>query len=727
MREKIASIKVNNNIFLKNYITEEVANIRFNINDEEGKVFKNRTINIIDGIEGKALIFDGYSIWAEGSLKIQECEAFTLSMWVLPISFDNKTTIISNIDSSNNSGFEISCNKYGEIDFIIGSGSCLHKLESKVQCLKLGQWSHIATVFDSEMGWLYLYINGIEINRYQVPLYSKIKSSNNGLYIGKGKEDNIINSNICFNIFHGAIDTINIINESLSRDEVIESYEKSLEKFNGVIPFVKKEELLINREDYMEDLQRPRYHLIASGKWMNEPHAPIYFNGYYHIFYQANPHAPIWNNIKWGHMISKDMIRWKELPIVLDTADKDYDCDGCWSGSCCYDEKGIPTIFYTAGNNKLIPNQMIAMAKSNYLESGDLELRDWIRHKDILIKQSQDMGWYGEFRDPFVWKENNKWYMLVGTGTSQRNGGRAILFSSLDLLSWTYHGNIMDYDYNENKEVGQVWELPVLLPLRNLKGEVKKYILMFCACRVESDIVEVYYHIGNWDNVNNKFNSDHKEPKLFDLGHGTFTGGCGFVTPDNRSVIFTIAQGKRDFVSEFTSGWAHNGGIPIELSLDEKNNIAMKPIREVDTLRNKMVLDLENISLGEINKKLKSISGNMFEIKIKVKKCDIGIAIIYGEDKKISITYDEKFNRYSVYDNNKLISKYRGSIDDVILGDEIEMRCYLDYSMLECFINNTKSITLRNYTTLKERKIELVGNSEIIVSKVEIWEMNSAY
>ena len=38
---------------------------------------------------------------------------------------------------------------------------------------------------------------------------------------------------------------------------------------------------------------------------MNEPHAPFFYNGYYHIFYQANLHAPIWDSIQWGHLATK--------------------------------------------------------------------------------------------------------------------------------------------------------------------------------------------------------------------------------------------------------------------------------------------------------------------------------------------------------------------------------------------------------------------------------------
>lgn len=709
------------------FVIEKNSGNIFSLNDKNNNIFLNRKIRLIEGIVGKALICDGYSIWCKGELRLDHYNAISISLWILPASFDNKTGIISNIDSINNSGFEINCNKFGQLEFIFGDGNNLYKFNSKDVCINIYEWSHLTIVFDNEVGWMYLYVNGVEITRYQAPQHIQVKASNECLYIGRSQEAKIMDENICLDVFDGAINNIKIYSSALNKYEVYENYYEDLKPYNNSIPFVSNEVLSLNREIFKDDIQRPKYHLIAPGKWMNEPHAPIFFNGYYHIFYQGNPHAPVWNNIKWGHMISKDMIRWTDLPIALDTGDKDYDHDGCWSGSCFYDEKGIPTIFYTAGNNELTPNQMVAMAKSDYLKSGDNQLKKWTRHQEILIKQSQEMGWFGEFRDPFVWREKNQWFMLVGTGSSDNNGGNAVIFTSLDMIAWTYHGNIMEYDYSICKEVGQVWELPVLLPLRNSENEIKKHILMFCACNVKNDVVDTYYFIGKWDAKNKKFIKEHEQPMLFDFGNGTFTGGCGFVTPDNRSVIFTISQGKRDFYSEFTSGWAHNGGMPIELFLNDDNNLGIKPIDEITSLRKKKLLCFENTSLSDINKELQNISGNMFEINLEAQECTVGISILHGDSNVTTVKYDNESKTYLGLNDGKIISKYRGLIDRVTTDKEIKLNCFLDHSMLECYINQRKSITLRNYSTITKRVVKLDGDEDVIIKYFEIWEMASAY
>src|SRR5438552_388382 len=43
------------------------------------------------------------------------------------------------------------------------------------------------------------------------------------------------------------------------------------------------------------------------------------------------------------------------------------------------------------------------------------------------------VGW----RDPAPWKEGDTWYMVIGSGEVGR-GGMALLYSSKDLLKWTY-------------------------------------------------------------------------------------------------------------------------------------------------------------------------------------------------------------------------------------------------------------------------------------------------
>ena len=151
---------------------------------------------------------------------------------------------------------------------------------------------------------------------------------------------------------------------------------------------------------------------------MNEPHGPMFYEDHYHIFYQANPHAPIWDHIAWGHLISRDMIHWENAPLALIPEGGCIAPDGCWSGSSLVDKDGTARIYFTAGNDSTFPNQVVALALPE-----DDQLLTW--HQCPEAVQRQNIGWMGEFRDPFVWLENDTYFMLVGTGDEHNGGGNA--------------------------------------------------------------------------------------------------------------------------------------------------------------------------------------------------------------------------------------------------------------------------------------------------------------
>ena len=52
----------------------------------------------------------------------------------------------------------------------------------------------------------------------------------------------------------------------------------------------------INQAD---DQFHPQYHLMPPNNWLNDPNGPVYYNGYYHMFFQYNPVAPLEQEIHW--------------------------------------------------------------------------------------------------------------------------------------------------------------------------------------------------------------------------------------------------------------------------------------------------------------------------------------------------------------------------------------------------------------------------------------------
>ena len=105
----------------------------------------------------------------------------------------------------------------------------------------------------------------------------------------------------------------------------------SLFKGEKVIIEADKElEELIKLED--EKPNPPKHftlHYTPSFGWINDPNGLHYRDGLYHMYYQYNPVSKKWNNMSWGHAVSKDLVSFEEKdPVFLPKDDSRVICSG---------------------------------------------------------------------------------------------------------------------------------------------------------------------------------------------------------------------------------------------------------------------------------------------------------------------------------------------------------------------------------------------------------------
>lgn len=311
------------------------------------------------------------------------------------------------------------------------------------------------------------------------------------------------------------------------------------------------------RERAVADPNRPRYHLLAPAQWMNDPNGPIYVDGAYQVFYQHNPYAPEWGTIHWGHARSRDLVHWEHLPIVL-APDAARGEAHCFSGCTVVSDAGVPTILYTSISAGASPHDGATLA----LATGSPDLLHWERPADNPILTPACHGDFRvrEWRDPFVWREADGWYMVQGALLPDDRAA-VLLYHSPDLRAWEYHGVLLREPAAPR---GMSWECPNLFRI----GET--WVLLVSA------YTHVRWFTGAFDRAAGTFTPTRDG--LLDLGWRCYAP-TGLRAPDGRRILWGWI---RD-----VGGAAWNGvlTLPRALTVGTDGRCRLTPVQELAALR----------------------------------------------------------------------------------------------------------------------------------------------
>lgn len=703
------------------------------------------------GVKGGALLFDGYSNYIEVNAKdtVPVKDALSIEAWVAPRSYEwgdgNKlSAIVNQSDQDKAEGFALGMYRHGTWSMQVGIGGKWIQVWVKDHPLEKYKWNYIAATFDKKDGEIKLYLNGEEVASQATPANIPITPSTESLIIGKNNKPVELAGLFSFNMFSGLIDEVKLHNRALTNEEILAEYENVKELHGGSVPDIPNGDIDEDPSVFDGDQHRPQYHAMPPQNWMNEAHAPIYYNGKYHLFYQHNPQGPYWHQIHWGHWVSDDMVHWEHVRPALAPEAGNLDPDGVWSGSATYDRNGNPVLFYTAGNDSESPNQRTAIATP--ADVTDPYLEQWVKYPHPVTEQN-GIGIHNEFRDPFVWydEEVDKWYQLVTSGLQDFSSGTALVYVSDDMYNWEYKGPLYVSNRSLYPELGTVWELPVLLPLgKDSKGK-QKHIFMINphekpehvppANDVQRD-VEVFYWIGTWDRDNFKFIPDQEAPSKLDVGDGYLTAESGLVTPDGRTVVFSMVQNVRTPQAEYQSGWAHNLALPVSLSLDEDDQLRIEPIQELQSLRGKKLVDFSEKNMADANQLIGNVKGDMLEIVmemdpreaqkfgIKVRRSDNGQeeTLIYYD--KANGTFNVDRTKSSIDPDVRVDGVQGGYVD--LDGENLKLHIFLDRSVIEAFANYKKKLTTRVYVGRYDSLgLQIWADNDITVKSMEVWEMDA--
>lgn len=198
-----------------------------------------------------------------------------------------------------------------------------------------------------------------------------------------------------------------------------------------------------------KEKKRPQFHFTTRRGWINDPNGLVYHNGEYHLFYQHNPFERDWENMHWGHAVSKDLVHWKELPVALfpdhlgtmfsGSAVIDYD------NTAGFNRGATPAMvvaFTADGHGKQV--QGIAYSLDNGLT--------FTKYDGNPVIDSGAKWDSRDTRDPKVfWYAPGKHWVMV---LNERDGHS--IYTSSNLKQWDYQSHVTGF-----WECPELFELPV--------------------------------------------------------------------------------------------------------------------------------------------------------------------------------------------------------------------------------------------------------------------------
>lgn len=704
------------------------------------------------GIEGGSLLFDGCSTYIDYSAD-EICvggDAVSVSVWVAPRAFEwddpnaaengteHLTAIVSQYDKNKKQGMLLGYQRFGRLCFQAGTGEDWFTLWGDGANLEKYQWNLVTAVFDGAAGEMSLYLNGERIGSREVPAGASVSPADRKkLLVGKNNDAEQIAAGT-YNMFCGLMDELKIYQGALDGEQ-IEA---------GEIPEIAFEDIWMENI-LTQDIYKTQYHGGPYQHWMNEQHAPFYYNGTYHLFYQNNMVGTYWRNICWGHLVSEDMVHWKPVREAITPMENSVVPDGVWSGGAAMDANGVPILFFTAGNDNyakdgLISNQNIGAAYPADLS--DPDLTDWVVCDRLAVQQTEGQGRAGEFRDAHIWKEGDLWCMLVCTVSTESEGGSAILYETETLevkpdgtidMDWKYMGPVYEME-DQPMTYGTSWELPILLPLTNEAGTVTKYIFMISPAPAGLADNKVYYFIGDFDVETGRFTPDENfdnNPALLDYGCNVFTGPSVFVDPPSGDVcLFSIMQDQRTGAEEGAAGWAHCVGLTRKLWLnDAGTDVKMSPIDALQTLEGTVLAEGQNLTLEQANDMLADVKGDMLYVRAVFVADDAGAFGISlksdGDSDRTSYTYDAGTRTIAGDTSNKGSAASLNHVSGPLSLEDgkLCMEIYIDRSLVEAYFNDTRSISMRAYGDHDSQGIQLFSDGNVLVESLYVTKMQSIY
>ncbi len=663
-------------------------------------------INRMAGVSNNALFFDGLSNEINGTLptNLLPSDSFVLSLWASPKSYPIGTgSMLALTSQGSNTGIMVGLNDKGQIvvQYFI-NGAFAEQVTN--ESLERDQWNHIVVGLNPTNQNIVIYVNKQQIKNANVPSGSiSFTASNTPFSIGKntmGETKGIYD----IDYFSGALDEIKIYSGEATKENV----DALNTEYNP--PSSVSYQLNI---DYSDDTNRPTYHPIPDFGWANEAYGLVYHKNQYHMFYQKNEVFLGIAQQNWGHFTSTDLVNWKEQNAVL-WPSKNWDSFGCWSGDSQILQDDTAAVIYTGVDGI---KAVIATATSN-------DGYQTLDKSSNPIITGAPSGTNLDFRDPYVWESGGKYHMLIGGGV-KGTGGNVLYYSSTNFKNWAYGG--VAFSGQASQDEGQFWEVPILFEFPNGKE------MLLVQKTPDSTPARTFYWIGQFEN--SVFTPDFTEPKNLEVVNGFLSPT---VTTDTSGLITAIGIIPDEVKGEFQmqQGWANLFSVPQVWTLGANDDILIKPHPNLNNLRGtKTSFNGLNVTDGGSNY-LNNYNSRHFEMEatINTGSADqVGFILgkTPGNEEYYRVYYDMSAQEWVVDASNSSLSTQvrkdirKGSYT-ITPGNTIDVRVFVDGSVLEVFVDNKSHFTGRFFPTFANATgVDVFATGESATIDAKIYEINN--
>ena len=461
----------------------------------------------------------------------------------------------------------------------------------------------------------------------------------------------------------------------------------------------------VNREKW-----RPIYHHTPAYGWMNDPNGLFYKDGLYHLYYQWNPYGSQWENMHWGHSVSRDLVHWENKGMALAP-----DALGTiFSGCAVVDHentagfgKGAVVAFYTSAGES--QTQSMAYSKDNGAS--------FVKYDGNPVVTAD----VPDFRDPHVFwhQETARWVMLLAAGQEMR------IYSSSNLKDWQYESAFGERWGNHDG----VWECPDLIKLP-VRGTNKEKWMLICNINPGGPFGgnATQYFIGQFDGHRFTCEDQPDETKWMDYGKDHYAAITFDNAPDGRHILMAWMSNWQYANEVPTLQYRSANAVPCDIDLFEhagKTYVGRTPAKELLALRGRRLLKRSAAARRTFD-----AEKGAYELLVNIKPSAAGqtrLSLQNEKGERVVLTYDVAAATLSVdrtlSGETDFSDAFKAVTTAPVRGQSSGVRIFVDKSSVEVFdADGRLSLTHLVFPTQPYNTL-LLQNSRGNEADVEVYEL----